>query len=330
MSEYKGIIDCDFIRYAVACAGEKRSIKVIHKQSGREKEFSNRSEFWGRDRNKSGGWLGELNKQRDSQFSVDEFDIIDLQTPEPIENVLHSAKLMYEGIINKAGVSSAKGFIGKGESFRVDKSTIVKYKDNRKDLIRPIHMQEVTEYLIRKFNLEVVEGLEVDDRVVMECYKQKNKVLVGVDKDYYSCPVIFFNTNRPEEGYVNCDCFGKLYLKDKKVRGYGRQHLYWQVASNDTSDNYAANSACDTRWGDKSAYDILVNCNSDKESLEALKTIYQYLYPEPFEFEGWRGDKIQMDWLYVLQENWDMARMLRFENDDVKIRDVMTKMGIEV
>ena len=40
--------------------------------------------------------------------------------------------------------------------------------------------------------LEVVTGIENDDRCVMECYKKPNNILLIVDKDFYGAPVKFY------------------------------------------------------------------------------------------------------------------------------------------
>ena len=329
MTDIKAIIDLDFVKYSSASVGEKRSIIVTHKSSGREKEFSTRSEFWGRDRAHTGGWLAELNESRTSPFSVDEFDIRDVQTPEPVDHVLQIAKTQVEGALKSLGTKKYKAFLGKGESFRVELSTLLKYKDNRKDMLRPLHMDAVTDYLERKFNAEIVTGIENDDRCVMEAYGQKNHVVLALDKDFYSSPNRFYNVNRPNEGIVNCDQFGKLYLDEKKeVRGIGRMHLYWQIASNDSSDNYAANCFSDKRWAAKSAYKSLVNCESDQEAWYKLKEIFTMLYPEEKTVIGWRNEPIGITWHYVLNECFQMARMLRFEGDEVSAYDVMDKMGI--
>lgn len=323
------IIDLDYVKYASASVGEKRSIIVTHKTSGRQKEFNTRSEFHGRDKAKTGGWLGELNAKRDSPFDVSEFDIVDLQTPEPVDHVLQVAKTQVEGALKALGTNKYKAFLGKGESFRVELSTLLKYKDNRKDMLRPLHMDAVTEYLARKFKAEIVELIENDDRCVMECYKQPNNVLLGLDKDFYSSPNKFFNVNRQEEGVIDCDQFGKLWLNDKgDVRGVGRMHLYWQIASNDTSDNYAANCFSDIKWAGKSAYKSLVEASTDQEAWEQLKAIFTHLYPEEKVVQGWRGDDINLSWHYVLNECFQMARMLRYEGDQLNAYDVMDKMGV--
>ena len=114
MTKLTSIIDLDYVKYSAASVGEKRSITVIHKSSGREKEFSTRTEFYGRDKAKSGGWLGELNAKRESPFSVDEFDIIDVQTPEPVDHVLQIAKTQVENDLKKLGTNKYKAFLGKG------------------------------------------------------------------------------------------------------------------------------------------------------------------------------------------------------------------------
>jgi hypothetical protein len=329
MTKLTSIIDLDYVKYASASVGEKRSIIVTHKSSGREKQFNTRTEFYGRDKAKSGGWLGQLNSKRDSPFAVDEFEIVDQQIAEPIDHVLQIAKTQVEGDLKRLGTNKYKAFLGKGDSFRVELSTLKKYKDNRKDMLRPLHMDAVTEYLERKFKAEIVTTIEADDRCVIEAYNNPNAVIQGLDKDYYSAPVNFFNVNRPEEGIQDCNQFGSLWLDDKgDVRGIGRMHLYWQMASNDTSDNYAANCFSDIKWAGKSAYKSLVEAKTDNEAWEKLKGIFQYLYPEEKTVLGWRNDPINLTWDYVLNEMFVMARMLRFEGENLNAYDVMDKLGV--
>lgn len=324
-----GVYDLDSVKYAVASVGEKRSIVVTHKTTGTTKEFDTRTQFWGRDRKHSGGWLADINKSRTSPFLPEEFDIVDVQTPEAIENVLHSAKLTVERNVVASKANSVQYFIGKGDSFRVERSTLLGYKQQRDKALKPLYLDEVSDYLTRKFKAEIITHYEVDDRVVMETYKQPNKFVIALDKDTYSCAVKFFNVNRPQDGIVNCDCFGGLYLNDKnEVKGKGRMHLYYQICSLDDSDNYKAHCFSDVYWGQKSAYEALKDSKNDKEALVAMKGIFQKLYPEPKEVIGWRGNTILIDWQYVMNEMWDMARMHRFENDFVIGTEVLKGLKI--
>jgi hypothetical protein len=305
------IIDLDYVKYTCAAVGEKRTIVVTHKASGNTKEFANRTAFYGRD--KKSGWLGERNASRTSPFSIDEFEIEDVQTPEPVENALYTAKNTIERAIALSGCKSYVGYLGQGDSFRREQSTILEYKGNRKELIKPIHLDALTEYLIGRWKAKVVTGLEADDWCVIDCHDTDN-ILVGVDKDYFGCNVHYLNMN--ENKIINCKTFGQLRLNDKKkVKGFGRQFFYFQVASGDSIDNYKANSGCETKWGEKSAYDMLAGATNDGEAIQALVNVYKTLYPKPTEVEGWRKNIITVDWMYMLTENWNMARMFTSPND---------------
>lgn len=331
--ELVGVLDIDWVKYTAASVGETRTVLVKHLPTGREKEFTNRTEFWGRGK-KTTGWLGEQNEIRIEKglepFTADEFEITDVQTPEPIENVLHTVKLMVETALNESGATSYKAILGKGDSFRVERSTLMEYKGNRKDSLKPLLLDDVIEYIIKKYNPIIVEDIEADDMCVMECYGKDNHFIIGVDKDHYAQPVKFYNVNKPEEGIVDGNQFGKLWIDEKgKVRGVGRMFLYFQIASGDSADNYKANCFSNTKWGDKSAYNALVDCTNDKEAWEALVKIYKKLYPEPKIVVGWRGDEIDIDWLYVLEENFTMARMLRYDGDEILVKDILDKYGID-
>lgn len=328
------VVDTDFILHAVACAGEKRYVDVIHKASGRKLRVDNKTQFYGSWQRKDGGILAEINRAKGKNWTWEDFEYIDVQEPEPLENVLHSAKVMFESVVKRAGCSKYKAFIGDGKpTFRNELATILEYKGNRKDLISPIYKDEVRDYLVRKFKVVTVSGIEADDACIIEAFKKKDHVVIAVDKDTGGNAVNWFNPNHEEDGVVNCDQFGKLWLNNKnEVRGIGRLFFYYQCAYGDDVDNYRANSASDKRWGSKSAYKALVGCQNDKEALEALVGVYKSLYPEPKMITGWRGDEFEIDWLYVASENWQLARMLRSMDEltnRIELEDVLCKVGVK-
>lgn len=325
------VIDLDLFKYHAAAAGETRSVLVTHKASGREKEYKTRTEFYGDWRKKEGGALAEINKNRTSPFLWDEFEYTDLQRPEPIENVLHTAKIMVEKDLKASGATKHIAFLGKGDAFRVEMSTILRYKD-RGELIKPLLLNEVSEYLQKKFKAEVVEHIECDDAVVMACYKNPDRFALIEDKDFWGANTLVWDRNQQHRGIVNCDKFGHLFLDDKgKVRGEGRMFFYFQCTASDKTDGYAANSASDMRWGDKSAYKALVDAKDDKQAMEAMVSVYKKLYPEPKVIKGWRGDDIEIDWLYVASENWHMARMLRTMDElenKIELKDFLDELEV--
>lgn len=309
----RAIFDFDWLKYTCAAVGETRTILVTHKASGREMEFKNRTEFYGR--NKKGGWLEQRNINRTSPFEVSEFEITDIQKPKDISHSLHTVKTSVDRALRIAGTSDFHGFLGEGDSFRVELSTVLEYKGNRKELIRPVHLDAVAEYIEKKYKAEIVTGLEADDHCVIECHENDN-ILVGVDKDYYGCHVNYLNMN--QELITNGNQFGEIHLNTKgDVKGFGDMFFYFQVASGDAIDNYKANSASKVSWADKSAYKALKDVKGTREAAIKLKEIYQNLYRKPVVVKGWKGEDIEVDWLYMLTENWNMARMMTSLDDRI-------------
>lgn len=325
------VIDLDLFKYTCASAGEKRSVIVTHKSSGRQIEVKSRTAFYGHHLKKEGGKLAEINSKRDSPFAWDEFTYEDKQTPDKIENVLHTAKVMVQKDLEASGATKHIAILGEGDSFRVGLSTLLKYKD-RGHLLKPVYLQEVSEYLRKKFDARVVRDIEADDAVVIECFNRPDRFALIEDKDFWGCPIKVWDRNQQHRGIVNCRKFGHLFLDSKKkIRGEGRLFFYWQCLSEDSTDVYKANCFSDIKWGQKSAYNALVDCRDDKEALQTLVDCFKRLYPEPKIITGWRGDDIEIDWLYVLSEMWHMARMLRTYDElenKVEVVAALDNLGI--
>ena len=331
--EYTAVIDGDWAVFTAAAAAETRSIKVIHKESGREKEFKTRTEFWGKRKARDGGWLEEANKKAKKPFTWEDFDIVDVQTPDPIENTLHTVKLMIEGVLDNLETDKLKMFLGKGTSFREHVSTALKYKGNRDGLIKPLQLQAVFEYVEKKYNATIVTGIECDEAIVIEAYGKDDHVVCGVDKDAFSQEILAFNTSKPELGVVDCRGLGELRIEGKKpnelVKGHGFLHLMYQMCSGDTADNYKANAMSCKRWGPKSAYKELVDCKSEKEAIEVAITIFKKLYPEPKVMETWRGNEVLVTWYSMMEECYQMARMHHWVGDIRSLDWLMSEYGVE-
>lgn len=334
------VFDFDPILYTAGSVGETRSIKVVHRESGDEYAFANRTAFWGHWKKRAGGWLAEYNATRKNPRLPDEFDVVDVQEPEPIANCIHTIKQMITSHVEGVGASSYYGYSGRGKVFREDVSTVLKYKGNREGMLRPIHLEELKDYLVKHHRCEIVTGIEADDACSIDSYDAYQKwkktrsdddklVLAYVDKDYLQCAGHLWDTNKMD-GIDSYDGFGKLYLNEKgDVKGRGRMWLYQQVLNGDSSDNYFANSASTMKWAEKSAYALLKDCKNDKEAFEAMVAGYKTLYPQPKKIIGWRGDEIEIDWLYMLQENFTLAKMLRWKGDSVDVKDVMNKLEVK-
>lgn len=327
------LIDMDYIKYQIAAAGEKRTVEVIHTASGKKKIFNNRTEFYGHWKTKSGGWLADVNLERMSDnkrpFSTEEFEFVDKQEAEPVQFVLSSVKNHINNMVEQLGVDEYYGYLGKGDSWRVEASTIVKYKGSRDKLVKPVHLEEVEKYLITTHNGIIKRGLEADDHCVIDCTTDPELILAGVDKDYFGNDLKFYIHGEMKEPF-QIQGFGQLYINDKNaVKGHG--YIWWlhQVCSGDDSDEYWANSACpEKKWGEKSSYKALRDCKNEKEAWEAAITVYKKLYPQPKVITGWRGDQFEVDWKYVLNENCVMSRMMTSEDYKFNLDEELDKWGV--
>lgn len=355
----KVLFDYDPLLYAAGGVGETRTIKAVHRQSGDEYEFANRTSFWGHWKKKAGGWLKEYNdaKSEGNRRTPESFDIIDVQTPGPIEQCVMVLKQMIAETKETVGAKSYYGYSGKGTVFREDVSQVLKYKGNRDGALRPVHLNDLKDYLVKKHGCEIITGIEADDACSIDSYNAWKKwkktgndadklILAFVDKDYWQCAGHLYNTNQ-KKSLSQGEVFGGLYWDEtkKEVTGCGRMWLYFQVMNGDDADNYYANAASAMKWADKSAYDILKDAKNDKEAFEALVKGYKLLYPSPKSIIGWRGYedpkdrtilkensedfRIDIDWKSMLQENFTLAKMLRWREDKTNVLEVMDKLGVK-
>lgn len=331
--------DYDPLLYMAGSIGETRSVRIVHRESGDEYEFPSRTAFWGHWKTKKAGWLAEFNKGRKTPRLPEEFDTFDVQVPEPIERCMHTIKRTIEACKEAVGAKSYYGYTGKGTVFREDVSTVVKYKGNRDNALRPVHLDALKDYLVKSHAAKIITGIEADDACSIDSHEAWAKwaksngdehklVLAGVDKDYLQCNAHLLH---PFELSAVDSYAGFGYLKDTGkagIKGRGRLWLYQQVMNGDDADNYFANSASTMKWGEKSAYNILKDARNDKEAFEALVKGYKTLYPQPKKITGWRGDEIEVDWLYMLQENMTLAFMLRKKDDKIDVKTTLDKLKV--
>ena len=319
-------IDYDGLLFKACCAVEERSIIVKHK-TGFEKQFKNRTEFYGHHKKKSGGWLA-LNKE----YNLEEFEIEDTRTVEPVEHALGLLKRQIESIVSNLEADKYYGYISGEGNFRKDICTLLPYKGNRKDLITPFHLDAAKEYLKKYHNAVTSNAREVDDRVCTDMYsavkKKENFIGIVFEKDYLGCDGTWYWPDNGELKVISG--FGELHREDTGVKGTGRLWKYFQCAFSDSIDNYYANCFSDQKNGEVAVYNKLKDCTNDKEAFEAMKEHFKYLYPEPKVITNWKGDTFEIDWLYVMQEMFCLAHLERWEGDRIDVRKCFNNLGIKI
>lgn len=323
--------DYDPIIYKACCAVETRSIKVTNKTTGKSKVFKNRTEFYGHYKNKKGGWLA---KQRleGSEFTVDDYLIEDVTEAKPVGHALKIIKETIQGYCDSFWTEDYYGYAGGRNNFRKDLATLFEYKGNRNKLHVPKHLDAARDYVLKYHKAKSPMGREVDDMVCRDAYTsvKEGKALLCIvgEKDFKGCEGDFFYTHE-NKSFIQRG-FGKLERTPDNVKGIGRIFKYWQVCSQDDSDNYFAHCFSDFTNGPVTAYEALKDCKNDTEAFIAMKKHFQYLYPEPKVVKGWRGNEIEIDWLYVMQEMFHLAHLERWEGDRINVKEVFNKLGIEL
>ena len=335
-------IDGDIYAFKAASACETRSIEVLHKASGKVKVFKNREEFYGRKKNIK-GFLGEVNKDRKVPFILDDFEIKDIQTAESKATLHRLIDSMISNLLKKLKFNEFSDeysvYVGKGETFRHELAKLLPYKGNRADMIKPLLLKEAKNYLVKKHNGEVVEGLECDDVLNVEQilgYEEWKRtgaddskvIIVTTDKDAYGSSGWLYNPDKDEEPHL-IEGFGHLRLTEKgDVKGEGRIWNYAQICMGDPVDGYAPHCHSSVKWGEKSAYKALVDCKNDREALQTVVDIYKTLYPEPKIIVNFRGDTIELTWQSVLDEISQMAIMRYDPEKAISIWPILKRYGV--
>lgn len=215
------VIDGDEIAYQTAAACEQRGVVITNTQNEKSQGFKNKTEFF------------KLLKGLD--YPADLFTVEETQVAEPPQNAFSTIKKKLYAIRERFNTDNIEIYIGGENNFRDSLPLPVKYKGSRQDMMRPILLDDVKNYLVQYHNAIVVNDIEADDMLSIRSHTgfvNKQKVIAFTqDKDrlatmgWSCCP------DRGKEQFepLYVDGLGELSIDDKKkVRGYGRKWLYFQ------------------------------------------------------------------------------------------------------
>ena len=331
----KVAIDGDIIAFKAASAIEDRYIVVTHVPSGRVKQFDSRTDFYGHHSKKAGGWLGDVNAERIEQgkepFDLSEFVIEDDRDVEPLEHSLHIAKQLIQGIVKACGVDEYV-IVGDGEdNFRKEVATICEYKGNRKDLIRPLYLDEVKEYLATKHPFVSTHSLEGDDVLSIMAYRGE-AIQCTIDKDAYMTPCWLYDFDKADKPFEIKDGVGKLWEDGKgKHRAMGFKSLCKQLLCGDTTDAILPRALTNKRFGEKKAVALLSPLKSKKDCLQAVLDTYKTWYGTPVEYLHWNtGEEITASYFDIASEMFTLLYMLRDYDDNTTLSSLCDELDVKV
>ena len=341
--EVVAVIDADLISFKSAAAGESRFIIVTNSGEGIKKRFKSRSEFWGRDRKKSGGWLAAENSSRlpqgKKEMLIGDFTIEDGRDVEDISKIVHTVNVMISSILDACKTSSYKVYLGQGLNFRHKVATVQKYKEGRSEQLKPFHLKAVRDFVAKRFAATLVcededlTNLEADDWLAIEAnkgyrdYKETGKcttIQVSSDKDSYGVQGMFYNWDKMAKPFL-VDGYGKLYLDGTgKVAGFGTVWLLLQMTAGDNADFYKPCYLSGKKFADKGAYNLLKDTKTTGEGLKLVVDLYKSWYPEPVTYSHCTtGVETTKDWLGLANEYFSLAYMKTSVGDKWTFTDLL-------
>jgi hypothetical protein len=326
------VIDGDLLSYRAAAANEKRFVIAQNKETLKEHRFDTATAFK--------EWV------KACDLEATDFILTPGQDADEIAFAFKTMKQMIENITKEAGCDNYHIVVSGEDNFRLDLPLPTRYKDSRKDSMRPIQLSDCKQYLIHFQNAEVSAGVEADDVLVgymYQGYKDGERVVqCSIDKDAKHGPGWLYDWTTMQEaelieGYGALTCTLKETARkkangdpvvEKVIKGKGRAFLYYQIVFGDPVDAYKPCELAKAKFGEVGAYELLKGATNDKEALEAIVRQYKVWYPEPVTYRCWKGELHTKNWLEIMQMYADCAFMRRWEGDRLDIAALLIKQGV--
>lgn len=347
--------DYDTSLYQAATAMQEMYIDVTHNKSGRVKEFKNITTFYGTKKSRDGGWLGDTNTSKGTNFKFEDFTIEHKVRPlkgvwsnrrfknddgdwvnksEFVDPFEHAKRIMIssaEAVNKKKWCKTLKLIIGDGENYRYNVSYYKKYKEKRPD--KPIFFKKCRKWLTDESGYDIVlaTDCEADDFISIIAavgFKQAltNKdrdeseiVIAGIDKDLLQCPGWWYHTKKAEKEPVWIDSFK------------AEKNLCIQMLMGDTVDNIPglpgvtadvkkAVGSKGNLCGEVTAKLLLSGCKDKKDLWTVVVNCYTRWYDEnPFDSDmSFRRDE------FDVKKSFSPMEMM---NEQIQLVGLMKKMN---
>lgn len=189
-------------------------------------------------------------------------------------------------------------------NFRDDVGKKKVYKGNR-ITSRPLHYQNLVEYVCATREVICAEGCEADDLLAIHQHAAEplTTVICSRDKDLKIIPGMHYGWACGKQlafPFQEVSELGFIELKGSKInRGGGLKFFYSQVLTGDTTDNYPGLPRC----GGSKAFKALDPCNDEASLFKACEELYRASY----------GDD---EWHAEMNEQAQLAWMVRERNED--------------
>lgn len=314
------VIDGDIVAYRAAAANEVRSIVATHKVTGQETSFPHRT-----------AWRAQIQ----GLFEENEFDIVDVQTPEDISHAFHSINMTLKSLKEKCNAITREIYLSGKDNFRDSLPLpVIQYKGNRADMIRPVQLKECRKYL-EDSGAIIVNGREVDDMMAQRQYEglQVGHKNIGctIDGDAYGTEGWVFNWTKMEKPIL-IKGLGEIHPHEtikNDFNGQGRKFFYAQWLLGDSVDKFKPCQIAGKKFGVVGMLTLLKDCKTDKECVQAVYDQYRKWIPDgSITYKAWDGTEHTKTVIEVMDMYAACAHMKRFEDDVFDTAKLLDKLGI--
>lgn len=206
---------------------------------------------------------------------------------EPFGNAAYNVNQLISRIIEDTGATTFTIFLTGKDNFR--DNLVDYYKKNRDPAHKPVHYEQLKQYLFSEYNAEIVDGMEADDAMGIAQYTslmentakdspKNGTIICTTDKDLKMIPGWHYNWDKRERSYIK-----------------PRQATHWfytQLLTGDPTDNIKGIP----KIGKKRAESMLAPCETEQQMYAVALEGYNKAYDLGME---------------VLQENADLLWILR-------------------
>ena len=190
----KALVDLDLVVYRVGCACDN----WYYEYNGVEYESSKLLKSYLKRETGDDVMAAEMYNQA-----------IKKRKPEAWEDVRDSVVSFVEDLIEP--YQEYEGYItGKG-NFRFEIATILPYKGNRDDSVRPFYYDEIRQLLVDAYGAKMSEGMEADDCLGLA--SKSGTIILSVDKDLDQIPGWHYNWERDKKYFITEQEGAKVFYK---------------------------------------------------------------------------------------------------------------------
>lgn len=323
MKETVVLVDGDVLAFRAAAGNEERSIEVLHTPTGKTKTFTNRRNLKARLKEKfPENWADKLK----------DYEISDVQTASDISFCCYTIKQRLKKLKEVFDADRVELYLDGGNNFREKLPLPKKYKGNRSNSIRPVHLEAVKEYMRKVQHAVSVDGVETDDVVNIRAYQELRKgnraIIASNDKDtLQSEGIIFYDYTKDSPSAFLIPEIGEVHKEGSEIKGCGLKFFAFQLLFGDPVDNYSPTDICGVRYGKTSAFKDLVNLTTKEEILTKVTDKYKEWYPDAVTYTSWSGSSITADWEGILDLYFKCAYMQREWDDQTTWKEFFTTRG---